>query len=119
MVVAERVVGAAVVLPGGGKSRARSISDTVLLPEFAINAVPVSSLMATPIGSEPTVTAGTAWAPVSRLSTEAVPSALLVTTARPKRGLTATPIGLLPVAMVFEAVNPPNPGLFGSILMME
>src|SRR6516165_7295551 len=91
--------------------RARSISETVLLPVLATSAAPVSSEMATPVGDEPTVTAATAWVPVSRLITEAVPSVLLATTAIPRRGLTATPWGLVPVAIV--DLMPPKVALAG------
>src|ERR1700680_4471 len=41
--------------------RARLISETVLEPKLATIAAPVASLMATPTGLVPTVTAATGW----------------------------------------------------------
>src|SRR5579862_281565 len=81
-------------------SSARSSSDTVLVPVLVISAAPVPSSIATPVGLDPTVTAATFCVPVVRSMTEAVPSVLLATTAKPYRGLTATPSGSVPVAMV-------------------
>src|SRR5438045_379339 len=98
IVFALRLVGA---VPDIGKSRDRSISETVLLPVFATRAAPVPSLMATPVGVVPTVTAGTFWVRVTRSRTEAVPLVLLATTANPKRGLTAIPCGAVPVSIGF------------------
>src|SRR5438874_1478753 len=98
IVFALRLVGA---VPDMGKSRDRSISETVLLPVFATRAAPVPSLMATPVGVVPTVTAGTFWVRVTRSRTEAVPLVLLATTANPKRGLTAIPCGAVPVSIGF------------------
>src|SRR5213593_4262564 len=54
--------------------------------------------MATPMGPLPVVTSGTACFLLMRSRIDAVPPPLLATTARPNRGVMATPEGLLPVA---------------------
>src|ERR1700687_5068838 len=72
-------------------NRPRSISETVLEPKLATTAAPVASLMATPTGLVPTVTAATGCVFVRRFTIEALPLPLLATTARPRRELTATP----------------------------
>ena len=50
--------------------------------------------MATPLGCVPTLTSLAAWALVSRFRIETLPAELLVTTAKPKRGITATSVGV-------------------------
>src|SRR5580692_3746723 len=56
--------------------------------------------MATPVGFVPVLGVATTVS-VSRFTTEAVPSVLLATTAKPKRGITSMPDGALPTAIVF------------------
>jgi len=59
------------------------ISETVLEPKLATMAAPVASLMATPTGLVPTVTAATGCVLVRRFTIEALPLPLLAQTARP------------------------------------
>src|SRR5215471_15161262 len=73
--------------------------------------------MATPVGLLPVVTAGTGCVPVNRFTTEAVPSPWFATTATPKRGLTATPWGEAPTAMLLFTA--PKVVLLGFMSMME
>ena len=99
------------------KSRPRLISETVLEVKFATMATPVASSMATPIGLVPTATAETGWVFVSKFTMEALLLPLLVTTARPRRGLTAIPCGVVPTAMVLR--TEPKVGLDGLMSMVE
>src|SRR5439155_13136042 len=98
-------------------NKARLISETLLLPVFVTRAAPVPSLIATPVGVDPTVTAATFCVPVARSSMEAVPSVWFATTARPKRGLTAIPCGAVPVAI--EDLTTPNVVLCGLMSITE
>src|SRR5713226_8306164 len=71
--------------------RLRLIWETVLEPKLATSATPVASLMATPVGLDPTWTSATASEFVKRFTMDAVPAPLFATTAMPRCELTATP----------------------------
>src|ERR1700740_3152876 len=97
--------------------RARLICETLLEPKLATRATPVASLMPTPMGLEPTVTSGTASAGgfFFRSTMDAVPAALLATTAIPRWEFTATPCGPPPIGVLLSIV--PKVRLPGAGLM--
>src|SRR5579864_3199635 len=97
-------------------NRPRLISETVLEPKLATSATPVASSMPTPMGLVPTETSATASFLFTRSTMEAVPAALLATTAIPRWGLIATPWGVAPTGI---CVVPPNVALAGLMSIME
>src|SRR6266852_8045852 len=97
--------------------RPRLIWETVLEPKLATSATPVASLMATPMGLDPTCTSVTASAFVNRFTTDSVPAVLFATTAIPRCELTATPWGVAPMGRLRSTV--PKVVLVGLMAMVE